>query len=238
MVKFIRYSKLFRLYETIQPFLKYSLNLEEKLPAHNILVIAPHMDDEVIGCGGTVCAHVKRGGKAGVVYCTGKDETRKKEAAAAAQLIGFEKQVFMDHAVESLAGNGKFVSGLAEVISAEQPEIVFLPFILDNHSDHRAVNEALITIANNSKHDFMVYAYPVWFPVYPNVLIDIGDTWDIKKKAINCYASQTATRDYVKMSHSLGQYWAAVKGKNIEVAESFFKATLSEYVKLGDKVLK
>jgi len=152
-------------------------------------------------------------------------------------LIGLINPVFMNYGDEAITGDKKFAAELTGIISERKPEIVFLPFILDNHSDHRAVNKALITNAKTAKLDFMVYAYPVWFPVYPNVLIDISSSWEIKKKALNCYASQTATRDYAKMSHSLGQYWAAVKGKDMEVAESFFKATLSEYVKLGEKIL-
>jgi hypothetical protein len=62
--------------------------------------------------------------------------------------------------------------------------------------------------------------------------------WEIKKKAIECYVSQLATRDYVTMRHSLGQYWAKVKSRELDVVESFFRATLTEYVSLGEKMFR
>ncbi|MFH1369259.1 MAG: PIG-L deacetylase family protein [Elusimicrobiota bacterium] len=237
MVKFIRYRKIFKLYEALQPYLKYSLKLEKKLPARKALVIAPHQDDEAIGCGGTIHLHVKQGGTASVIYCTGGGDTRKKEAIAAADVLGLSDPVFMDYRDESLSARKDFARELAELLREKKPEIVFAPFHLDNHTDHRAVNEALIKAGKNKNLDFLVYAYPVWFPLYPNLLIDISGEWDSKKRAINCYRSQTETRDYVRMSHSLGQYWAAVKGRDIQVAESFFRASLKEYAKLGEKIL-
>jgi LmbE family N-acetylglucosaminyl deacetylase len=84
----------------------------------------------------------------------------------------------------------------------------------------------------------MVYSYPVWMPLYPNVLIDISSEWKAKEEAINCYISQTATRDYVKMSKSLGEYWATVKGRRMQVAESYFRATAEEYTRLCVKINK
>lgn len=54
--------------------------------------------------------------------------------------------------------------------------------------------------------------------------------------AIECYKSQTATRDYVKMASSISQFWAIVKGKNMEYAETF-KATAKEYISLVKRVL-
>lgn len=237
MVRFMRYQKIFRLYESLQPFLKYSLSVEKKLPAKKVLVIAPHQDDEAIGCGGTVHKHVKSGGKAAVIYCAGGSEARKEEASLAAGILGFQSETFMNYKDDSLASQKAFAADLQNLIASNDPEILFVPFLLDNHSDHRAVNEALIKMEKNITNDFMVYAYPVWMPVYPNVLIDISEEWEAKKKAINCYKSQTATRDYVKMSRSLGEYWATVKGGGLQMAESFFRASYREYVKLGKKIL-
>ena len=238
MVNFIRYSKLFRLYEHIQPVLKYSLIMEDKLPGRKALVLAPHQDDEVIGCGGTIYKHVKGGGTCDVLYFTHDSAQREEESLKALTALGINSSTNLKYKIETLAAQAKLQEELLNILKDKKPDIVFVPFLLDNHVDHRAVNQALINIGEKNDMDFMVYAYPVWFPVYPNVLIDISDVWQIKKEAISSYKSQMADRDYVKMSYSLGQYWATVKGRNIEVVETFFKATLKEYSMLGKKVFK
>ena len=115
------------------------------------------------------------------------------------------------------------------------PGPIFLPFFMDNHEDHRAVNKALAAAYGKDNADFMIYAYPVWFPLYPNVLSDISGAWETKKKAIECYKSQLAVRDYVQMAKSLGQYWGEVKGRGIKIAETFFRASAGEYFALVNK---
>ena len=42
----------------------------KKPKGKNILVLAPHMDDEIIGCGGVICKHIQNGDSVAVVYFT------------------------------------------------------------------------------------------------------------------------------------------------------------------------
>ena len=236
MVRFVRYGKLFRLYEMLQPYLKYSLPLEENLPGERVLAVAPHPDDEAIGCGGSLYMHARSGKPVDIVYCTLDGETREREAHEAASRIGARDTVFLRYCVESLGRARGFPDRLASVLEEKKPDIVFLPFWFDNHTDHRALNSALIEAGARRRFDFLVYAYPVWFPLHPNVLADISGVWEQKKEIISCYRSQLATRDYISMSHSLGSYWASVKGRGLSIVESFFKATFREYVSLGIKI--
>lgn len=236
MVKFMRYSKIFRLYEVIQPYLQYSLHVENKLPAEKIAVIAPHPDDEAIACGGTIYKHTQSGGRADIIFCTSDGEPRDSEAVAASKILGCENKIELKYPVESLEKQEDFHLKLINIFEENDPEIVFVPFIIDNHTDHRAVNKALIKISKIKKFNFMIYAYPVWLPLYPNILIDISSVWEQKKRAIECYKSQLATRDYIKMSRSFGQYWAAVKGRGIDAAEVFFKASFNEYITIAKKI--
>lgn len=235
MVSFIRYEKMFGLYELIQPYLKYSLPVEERLPVNNVLVIAPHQDDESIGCGGTVFLHAKNNGRASVVFCTSDGKIREDESAEALKALGVSDSLQLGYKIETLKSEAGLGARLASIIDEKKPEIVFIPFFIDNHEDHRAVNSALAGAYTDKQADFMIYAYPVWFPLYPNVLVDIGRAWEKKKQAIECYRSQIATRDYVKMARSLGEYWAEVKGHGIKNAETYFKATAKEYFSLVRK---
>ena len=237
MIKFLRYATIFKAYELLQPLLKYSLPLEEGLPGDVVLVIAPHPDDEAIGCGGTVRRHVRSGKGAHVVFCTMDTPVRRHEAVAAAGMAGYAATHWLDYPVGSLQGRDDLHIRLGALYAQNKPDVILVPFALDNHADHRAVNMALARMAETAGADCMVYAYPVWFPLYPNVLIDVSGVWEEKKKMIECYASQTATRDYVTMSRSLGAYWAQVKGRDLAVVETFFRMTLSGYAGLTRRLL-
>ncbi|HXN05976.1 MAG TPA: PIG-L family deacetylase, partial [Nitrospiria bacterium] len=64
----LKWSHVYRYYELLEPFLKVSTPLEELPKGENILVIAPHIDDETIGCGGTLAKHAHSGKKVTVLF--------------------------------------------------------------------------------------------------------------------------------------------------------------------------
>ncbi len=109
--------------------------------------------------------------------------------------------------------------------------------MIDNHQDHIAISRAFAKAYKNKAVEAMVYAYSVWTTLIPNVVIDISQQWEQKKQAIDCYKTQTATRDYVTMAESISKYWSVVKGKDTQYCEAFFRATSDEYVSLVKKIL-
>lgn len=237
-MKYLRYRHLFRLFEHIQPFINYSMPKESSLKADRILVIAPHQDDEAIGCAGTVLKHTKAGKTAEIAFCTHENAARMKESEKAASILGSKRNHFLQFPLRSLDGNKDFQENLIALFEKTKPEIVFLPFWFDNHPDHRAVSKALIKIKKKIDPNIMIYAYSVWAPLNPNCIIDISDVWDDKKKAIECYKTQTKSRDYIKIAKGLNQYWAEIKTPGMKYAEAFFRATLQEYISLGKKIFK
>ena len=237
-MKYASYRNVFRMYEYIQPFLKYSLPLEEKLPGNKVLVIAPHQDDESIGCGGTLIKHTKAGGILEVAFCTSGGETRLYEAKDAAKLLGSRRNHFLQFDIRSLYKNtNQLADRFTELFNIVNPDIIFLPFMVDNHQDHVAISRAFAKAYRNKEFNCLVYAYSVWTTLIPNVIVDISQQWEQKKQAIDCYKTQTATRDYVTMAESISKYWSVVKGRNTQHCEVFFKATGSEYVSLVRKIL-
>src|SRR5258708_20804530 len=73
----------------------------------NVLVIAPHPDDESIGCGGTICLHTDRGDYVAAVFLTSgefalSDLPREKawviregEAQESADILGITSVTFL-----------------------------------------------------------------------------------------------------------------------------------------------
>ena len=237
-MKYASYRNIFRKYEYIQPFLKYSLPFEEKLPGNKLLVIAPHQDDESIACGGTLIKHTKTGGRLEIAFCTSGEEKRLYEAKDAAKILGSRINHFLQFDRRSLYKNiNQLAERFTELFNRVKPDMVFLPFMIDNHQDHVAISRAFAKAYKNKEINCIIYAYSVWTTLIPNVVVDVSEQWELKKQAIDCYKTQTATRDYVTMASSISKYWAVVKGKNTQYCEAFFKATSSEYVSLVKKIL-
>ena len=237
-MKYASYRNVFRMYEYIQPFLKYSLPVEEELPGKKVLVIAPHQDDESIGCGGTLAKHTKAGGRLEIAFCTSGGEKRMYEAKDAAKILGSRINHFLQFDIRSLYRNtSQLAERFTELFNRVKPEILFLPFMIDNHQDHVAISRAFSKAYKTKAVNCFVYAYSVWTTLIPNIIVDISDQWETKKQAIECYKTQLSGRDYITMASSISKYWSVVKGKNTQYCEAFFKATSSEYVSLVKKIL-
>jgi LmbE family N-acetylglucosaminyl deacetylase len=235
MINFIRFSKVFRFFELIAPALKYSFPAQTSLPGKKLLVIAPHPDDEAVACGGAIALNAANGGTTVVVYCT-MDDARAVEAREAAKALGVNGAHSLKHSVDSLKEQSVLPKELSLIISQVKPDVVFAPFWLDNHPDHRAAARAFAKAAVESKQNFVIYTYSVWLPIWPNVLLDVSSAWETKKSAINAYGSQLADRDYLAMAEGLATYWAQVKGRKISKAEAYFRISISEYAQWCEKI--
>ncbi|MBV9209253.1 MAG: PIG-L family deacetylase, partial [Acidobacteria bacterium] len=59
----------------------------------SLLVVAPHPDDEVIGCGGLLASHARLGGESTVLYLTCSEQRRAEEACAARARLAVTRAV-------------------------------------------------------------------------------------------------------------------------------------------------
>lgn len=222
--------------------------------AENVLVLAPHMDDEVIGCGGTIALHLQRGAQVCVVFMTdgsagsgevgvlrGEErarkerelaELRKAEARAALDTLGVRDMVCLDAPDGALASCAWTAEKLRSVIEERKPELVYLPFFLEEHPDHRATSRVLLDATRDSTSSFQCLGYEVWTPLFPNCLVRIDSTLEIKKAALSCYRSQLAEADYLHASIGLNAHRSAglLNARNA-YAEAFHVLSLDDYRK-------
>ena len=115
-----------------------------------VLVISPHPDDDVIGCGGTLRRHVLDGDTVRVIYLTSgekgghgrpPDETarlREDEARAAAQILGLHGLEFWRLPDGGCRATQELVDRLNSVLSAWAPQRIYVPHAREMHPDHRA----------------------------------------------------------------------------------------------------
>jgi N-acetylglucosamine malate deacetylase 1 len=198
------------------------------------LIIAPHADDEVLGCGGIL-------GKNSFVYYCGIDEgnlpvnpehrqnlsvdERQEEIKTVADFLGFKWECNLNAKVNYYE-EVKFIAIFEELINRMKPERVFIPFPSYNQ-DHRAVyNAAQIALRPHDKNFFvkkvLVYEQPqsiIWEhnPFKINYFVPI----DIERKitANGLHKSQVRGMRSPELLRSI----ATLRGSQInkEAAEAF-----------------
>lgn len=227
-----------------------------------ILVVAPHMDDEVFGCGGTLTRAAALGSEIRVVFISdgsrGYDparvaltpealavferqlsETRKAEAKRAGAILGYSEPVFLDLPDGRVAhATSGATQRLAQLIREVSPDVVFLPFFTDPHPDHWASNRLLIeaAAAGGLGPSVICWGYEVWSPLVANTFVDVTAVVAHKQQAMAVYESQTIDVDYPRVITALNAYRSLAAGLPRGYAEAFFVETLAEYRALFRKV--
>lgn len=223
-----------------------------------ILVLAPHMDDEVFGCGGTLAraaaaeseirvAYITDGSRgydpARVANLTTKEreafeqaliETRKAEARRSGALLGYSKSVFIDLPDGRAAETVGAAERLALVMKELSPEVVFLPFLADCHPDHRATNQLFIDAATEAGLASSVpcWGYEVWTPLVANTFVDVTAVMERKRSAMAMFETQNTDVDYPRAIEGLNAYRSLAAGLVHGYVEAFFVETLAEYCNL------
>jgi LmbE family N-acetylglucosaminyl deacetylase len=198
----------------------------------NILVIAPHPDDESIGCGGAICLHVKRGDRVSAVFLTSGElglnqfpkekawAVREAEATNAAEVLGLAELTFLrkpdwylgDHIKEAAAA-------LKPILHAATPDLIYLPHEREWHPDHKAA--APIVRAALGRTAVSLRGYEIWSPItqydhYEN----ISSVMTRKLRAVRCHRSQMKEFPYDRAISGLNQYRGVIAAK-AKFAEAF-----------------
>ena len=111
------------------------------------------MDDEVLGCGGTITMHVFNGDEVSVCFVAHrvynhtldpeKNEVEKQHSENAKQILGYKQAVYLNLKDERLdACLQDIIIPLENYVNQIKPEIVYCPFYGDNNQDHRALLRA------------------------------------------------------------------------------------------------
>lgn len=179
-----------------------------------VLVIAPHPDDEVLGVGGTILRMVGLGARICVLIATSAGPPRfgldvlptgRREAAAAHRRLGVHDSRFLSFPAAGLgeAAHADLNAALVEVFDDIRPDVVFVPFAGDLHLDHQRVFLSAMVAGRPSSAwtPRAIYAYETlsetnWNAPYvtpgfaPNVFVDISEYLEAKVAVMAEYASQ------------------------------------------------
>ena len=210
---------------------------------NKVLIIAVHPDDETLGCGGTLLKHKANGDEIHWLICTTIDknhsyyETREEEIEEVSNLYKFNsvhnlrlKTMQVDeYSMSELVGK------ISKVINEIKPNIIYLPFKGDVHSDHREIFEASYSCTKSFRYPFIRKIYMMetlseteFAPstkedsFVPNTFVDISEFIDKKLEIMQVFKSEIDKHPFPRSERNL-RALAIFRGATCgcEYAESF-----------------
>lgn len=203
------------------------------------LCICPHPDDESIAMGGLIAMSAKlfdvillTDGRKGFKELS-EEETikiREEEFKNAMNTAGVSKYNLLNIPDKKLSDN----FDLFKTIDIKEYDYIFVPNIIDQHPDHKAVSILLNKLLNSGvkvKPDLKICFYEVWSALsLVNAFVDISEVIETKKAMINCYKSQISQKDYEYHALGLNQYRGMFK--NRKFVEAFCILDVSDFKKV------
>ena len=206
------------------------------------LCLVPHADDESISMGGLLSLYPKL---FDVILLT--DGRKGIKDVSVEEAIKIREEEFKNAlAAAGTANDYKFLRAedkklldsydLFKTIDISEYDYIFVPNIIDQHPDHKAVSlllKRLLECGAKVKPDLQICFYEVWSTLgLVNAFVDISDVIDSKKAMINCYKSQISQKDYEYHALGLNQYRGMFKDK--KYVEAFCILNVKDFIKICD----
>ena len=210
----------------------------------SVLCIAPHPDDEILGCGGflaklagTPCRiHVlilSRGECAQGIASLDLAVTRAQESLHAAQVLGLPSPVFLDWADRGIYYAEPLIELLQVTLAQIKPQYLLLPALSEPHPDHQSVALAGIAAAQRSQFPQTLLFYEVGAPLHPNTIFDITSVASLKWQALDEFTSQEVIQPYKTHAQALAVLRSFGRGLQCTAAEAFFKVEAASLRDVG-----
>jgi LmbE family N-acetylglucosaminyl deacetylase len=171
------------------------------MESKTIIAFGAHPDDLEIGMGGTIAKLSGMGYNVQPVIATlpnfvksDTKEGRKSESLLSAKVMGCKPPIFLDLSPEQMVFGRKLVTLIDSLITEHKPDSVFTQWHGDSHQDHQILTSSVISACRNQNNLFM---YETTIPggiteksFRPQLFVDVTETIDIKKNALECFQSQ------------------------------------------------
>lgn len=212
-----------------------------------ILAISPHPDDETLGCGGALLKHVSNGDEAAWLTMTAifseygfseeRISSRKKEIEKVSEAYGFVENYGLDFPATKMDEQplGDVIGQISGIVKEFKPEVIYLPFPGDAHSDHLVVFKAAIACVKTFRYPFVksVRVYetisetdfgidPTNRPFEPNLFMDISNFIDKKIEIMKMYEGEILPAPFPRSEETI-RAQATVRGAvtGTSAAEAF-----------------
>ncbi len=212
-----------------------------------VLIVAPHPDDETLGCGGTILRHVRQGDTVHWLIVThiaeelgfesDRIQKREHEIERVARQYGIEQSINLGFPTTRLdtQPTGALVDAIGNAFREIEPELIYVPYRNDIHTDHAVVFDAVTSCTKWFRYPSIqrVLAYetlsetefaldPDVSGFQPNVFIDITGKVEDKIRIMRIYDSEIGEHPFPR-SESAIRARATLRGSTsgFEAAEAF-----------------
>jgi LmbE family N-acetylglucosaminyl deacetylase len=211
-----------------------------------LAVIAPHPDDEVLGCGGTIARCMREGVEVHVIFATTglphlvssrEHEQLRAEARDAHAVLGVACAHFLDLPAARLdtVPQADLNQAVAAILQTVRPDTVLMPFFGDIHLDHQLLFSSALVAArpNQTGYPLRLWAYetlsetnwnaPYVTPTFaPTLFVDITSSLDRKLAAMKAYRSQLRAFPHERSAEAI-EALARLRGATVhrQAAEAF-----------------
>tara|TARA_B100000963_G_C22640807_1_gene680402 strand:- start:9397 stop:10278 length:882 start_codon:yes stop_codon:yes gene_type:complete len=216
---------------------KNLLPIEQNPQKKNIVIIAPHPDDEVLGAFGLLSSLKS---KITVIYLSSgsiQDSLiREKEARNVCKKMNVNCFFFNKNLNDNEINFEEIVKKILEI----RPNIISLPFIADDHIHHLISNKIILQIPKFINSE--IWAYQVYTTICSNVFIDLSNRYSEKEEIMKEYKSQMKGFDWIHFNKGLNAWNSrftltepSLYKKQIKYSENYFVVNLNEYRKICEK---
>ncbi|HWT73255.1 MAG TPA: PIG-L family deacetylase [Mobilitalea sp.] len=222
----------------------FKTTLTGVVPAKRVLVMAPHHDDEAVGCGGSILRYLDLNASITITYLTdgrygmvgNEAGVRQKEALEAWK--GYPvKQLFWNFE-DSHMEEEPVRTKMVKLIEDLKPEVIYVPWPIDRHIDHKMTGYFLAgALERLNTLDIIIGSYEVMYPLYANKVVDISKQIEKKLEIISAYESQIKYLNLEQVTETSGLLRAcATQLKSMKSAEAFYVCDSKSYVDFVRKV--
>lgn len=203
-----------------------------RCPPGPVLVLAPHPDDEVFGCGGAILSHLAAGDPVKVIIATDSDfgsfvagaegiRVRRKEAEAAARVLGYGVPSFLGLPDRGLTYDETLIDRVRQAVEQSGAAMVYAPSWWEIHPDHCVLAMATVEAVKRCPQQVILAMYEVGVPLHPNLLLNITDLMARKLEAMACFQSQLRMQPYDSHLVALNHFRTFTLPAEVEAAEAF-----------------
>ncbi|WP_404301564.1 PIG-L deacetylase family protein [Alicycliphilus denitrificans] len=202
-----------------------------------VLVVAPHPDDEVFGCGGLLALYRKAGAMIQVQILTDGAgyhqlpdreaiyKTRMAESNKALETLGVAPADFSGFADRSLVARPDLSRLIRSRIISHQSELVLVPSLWEVHPDHlaaaRAALDAVAELVRAGENAPILMFYEIGAPQRVDFFLDITSVWSLKLQAMQVFVSQNSMQDYPRLIEALNAYRTYTLPSTVRYAEGY-----------------